>query len=149
MSIEVQVQYAAGRRGLPGPIAIRQWAQRVLAKEPRSLELTVRIVGEEEGRRLNARWRNQKRATNVLAFPAGPLPIPVPRLLGDVVICAPVVEREARLQGKDYRAHWAHLVVHGILHLLGHDHVKEPETRRMQELESVLLNQLGFPNPYR
>lgn len=146
MSVEVDVQYAA-----PGPPggAIQNWARAAIARERPDGELTVRIVDEDEGRRLNERWRKGKGATDVLSFPCE-LPPGVPcKLLGDVVICAPVAQRKAQEQGRDDTAYWAHLVVHGTLHLLGYDHQQEDEAQRMEAREAEILGRLGFPDPYR
>jgi probable rRNA maturation factor len=111
--------------------------------------VSLRVVGPAEGRRLNRDYRGKDYATNVLSFPAGPVPAVVPRPLGDLVVCASVVAREAREQNKPVRAHWAHLVVHGVLHLLGHDHENDDEGRRMERREIAVLRGLGYPNPYR
>jgi probable rRNA maturation factor len=106
------------------------------------------LVDEPESRALNERYRGKDRPTNVLSFPAElPEELDIP-LLGDIVICAPLVAEEASSQGKPVEAHWAHLVVHGVLHLLGHDHQLESEAREMEALEVELLASLGFPNPY-
>ena len=104
----------------------------------------MRLVGIDEGRALNRDWRGRDYATNVLSFP-----MQEPGYLGDIVICAAVVAREAVEQHKSARAHWAHMVVHGVLHLLGHDHVVDAEAERMEALERKLLLRLGFPDPYR
>lgn len=111
-------------------------------------ELALRIVDEEEGQALNARWRGRNEATNVLSFPAVHPPGQPLRQLGDLVLCAPVVRREAAAQGKSVEAHCAHLLIHGILHLLGHDHILSEEAQRMEALEVSLLARLGFENPY-
>ena len=103
--------------------------------------VTLRIVGESEGRRLNAKFRRKAKATNVLSFPYG-------AGRGDVVLCHPVIAREARAQGKSVAAHYAHLVVHGILHLRGYDHEKKRDAQRMEAREIRLLRRLGFPDPY-
>lgn len=154
LRIHVDVQPAVdprevdGRR-LPSTARIRRWVRAVLAHEHRCGELTVRMVGEVEGTALNERYRRKKGPTNVLSFPggeAGPQLMPTP--LGDVVICAPVVEREAGAQGKTVDAHWAHLVVHGVLHLLGYDHGTPRQARVMESLETRILAQLGYPDPY-
>ncbi len=115
--------------------------------------VSIRIVGAAESRRLNAAWRGKDKPTNVLSFPSGlaggqnPAPAgPFP--LGDLVICAPVVAREAREQGKASRAHWAHMVVHGVLHLLGYDHELDREAESMEAREMNLLATFGYPNPY-
>jgi probable rRNA maturation factor len=121
-------------RGIPRPAALRAWAGGVSG-------ITLRIVGEQEGRRLNATFRKKNKATNVLSFAYG-------RGCGDVVLCHPVIAREARTQGKTLAAHYAHLVVHGILHLRGYDHEKKRDALRMEQREVRLLRRLGFPDPY-
>ena len=111
-------------------------------------ELSVRVVDEGEGRMLNQRWRQRDYATNVLSFPCDSLvDLPVP-LLGDVVLCAPVVLREAEEQGKPAAAHWAHLLVHGILHLRGYDHEQDTDALHMEQQEVAILARLGYPDPY-
>jgi probable rRNA maturation factor len=119
-----------------------------LADERTEAELTIRIVGEREARRLNARWRGKDYATNVLSFPVDGLGAVVPHYLGDIVICAAVVQREAHAQGKLPEAHWAHLVVHGVFHLLGFDHEQETDAEIMEQLESATLLRLGYRDPY-
>ena len=116
--------------------------------EAEKADLTVRIVDAAEGAELNQRWCHKPGPTNVLSFPANGEEEIAPELLGDIVICAPVVLREAEEQGKDTEAHWAHLVVHGALHLLGFDHLKEPEARAMEQLETEILIRLGYSDPY-
>jgi len=149
VSVRVSVQYAAPRRGVPAARSLRRWAEAALGSAPRARgEVTVRVVDEAEGRALNRAWRGKDRATNVLSFPYDPPPGVRDAPLGDIVICAPVVAREARAQGKDPRAHWAHMVVHGVLHLLGHDHRTEDEACVMEGLERRILARLGFPDPY-
>jgi probable rRNA maturation factor len=128
------VQYALARRGIPRAAALRAWAGAASG-------VTLRIVGEREGRRLNAAFRKKSKATNVLSFPYG-------KGRGDVVLCHPVIAREARAQGKSVAAHYAHLVVHGILHLRGYDHEKKRDAQRMEARETRLLRRLGFPDPY-
>jgi probable rRNA maturation factor len=141
----VDVRRAAGVRA-PASARIREWARLALGARGRGAELAVSIVGSAEARRLNARWRARDYATNVLSFPSAG---PERRALGDVVICADVVRREAREQGKRLDAHWAHMVVHGALHLIGHDHVREGDARRMEGRERRVLRALGYPDPYR
>ena len=111
-------------------------------------QLTVRLVDTEEGVALNQDYRHRQGATNVLSFPFGEPFQMQPPLLGDVVICAPVVAAEARQQNKSLLAHWAHLVVHGTLHLLGYDHLGDNQAQEMEALEIMILAQLGFPDPY-
>ena len=146
----VHVSYALPRRGLPAPVSFRRWVAVALAGARRraAAELTIRIVGAAEGRALNHRYRGRDDATNVLSFAAElPPGLRLP-LLGDLVICAPVVAREAREQDKPLAAHYAHLTVHGVLHLLGHDHQDEGAARRMEALETRMLAGLGIADPY-
>lgn len=148
MEVEVAVQYAVPRRGVPAPVSFRRWAGAAPVGRRQGVALVVRIVGEVEIASLNRRFRARRGTTNVLSFPVA-APIPQPReLLGDVVICAPVVRREAREQGKPARAHWAHMTVHGVLHLLGYDHTGEEQAQVMEGLETKILDALGYPDPY-
>lgn len=153
MKLDLSLQVALGRgdplrAGLPSRADIRRWLQTALAGQREAAEVTVRIVGAEEGAELNATYRGKAGPTNVLSFPfENPPGLTLP-LLGDLVVCAPVVAREAAEQGKGLAAHWAHLVVHGALHLLGHDHVAADEADRMEALEIELMARLGFSNPY-
>jgi len=144
----VDVQFACTQSGRPDQRRITRWARAALAGRRRPGLLTVRVVGESEGAELNRRWRGKRRATNVLSFPGAALPGGGPQLLGDVVICAPVVDREARQQGKSRAAHWAHMVVHGTLHLQGYDHRTRAQAAAMESLETRLLARLGVANPY-
>lgn len=147
MTVELEIQRVSAAPA-PDDDAFRRWVGAALAGRRETAELTVRIVDEPEGRALNARWRGRDHATNVLSFPAE-LPAGVPlALLGDLVVCAPVVAREAAEQGKAEADHWAHLVVHGTLHLLGFDHETEAEATVMERLERALLAGLGIGDPY-
>jgi probable rRNA maturation factor len=144
----VEVQLATFARAVPRRPEFSRWVDATLAAEGATGDIAIRVVDEEESRTLNRDYRSKDKPTNVLSFPAD-LPAEVePRLLGDIVICAPVVAAEAAAQGKTERAHWAHLVVHGTLHLLGYDHERSPEARRMEARETRILAGLGFPNPY-
>ncbi|MCU0898453.1 MAG: rRNA maturation RNase YbeY [Burkholderiales bacterium] len=141
--LALAVQYAAPRRGLPARARLERWLGAGLR---RSAAVTVRFVGAREGRALNRGFRGKDYATNVLTFvydnrPRRPL-------AGDLVLCAPVVAREAREQGKPLDAHYAHLVVHGALHLAGHDHDREADAMRMEALERRILTRLGYADPY-
>jgi probable rRNA maturation factor len=147
VSISVDVQYATDEDA-PDQAQIRRWIEAALAGRRGSAELTVRIVDEEEGRELNERWRGGTGPTNVLSFTVGEELPAAPGLLGDIVICAPLVRREAAAQGKPEEAHWAHLVVHGALHLLGHDHADAREAEVMESLETEVLDGLGYDDPY-
>jgi probable rRNA maturation factor len=117
-------------------------------KDIADAELTVRLVDEAESQELNSRYRGKDAPTNVLSFPAELPPGTGIPLLGDIVICAPLVQIEAMAQNKPVRAHWAHLVIHGVLHLIGHDHQGEQEAEAMEALEVDLLFSLGYDNPY-
>jgi probable rRNA maturation factor len=112
-------------------------------------EIGVSVVGPAESRRLNAQYRGKDKPTNVLSFPVPELPVTGPRPLGDLVICPQVLRTEAREQKKSLRAHWAHLVVHGSLHLIGYDHEHDADADRMERREIAVLRRLGFKNPYR
>jgi probable rRNA maturation factor len=144
------VGYAVPRAGLPAPASFRRWVGAALrgAKRRKRTELAIRIVDADEGRALNRDYRGRDYATNVLSFPAElPPGVDLP-LIGDLAICAPVVSREAAEQGKKPRDHWAHLTVHGVLHLLGHDHIVEAEAEAMEALERRILAGLGIADPY-
>ena len=147
-NISVTVQYAISAEGLPGEHEISTWAGIALQDRQGPAELVVRIVDEAEITALNHRYRGKDGATNVLSFPYEPVAGVETGLLGDVVICAPVVAREAVAQGKSLEAHWAHMVIHGVLHLLGYDHGSDSEAREMEQLENWQLASLGFLNPY-
>lgn len=149
MSVTVEVQFRCPRRRVPAAVSLRRWAIAALDGRRDPAQLTVRVVGRSEGQALNRRWRGGSGPTNVLSFPAQGLEDLMPELLGDVVICAPVVVREAAEQGKPLRAHWAHMVVHGTLHLLGYDHQGKEEAAVMEGIETEILTALGYPDPYR
>lgn len=133
---------------IPGDAQLERWASLALADVEKKTELTLRIVDEEEGHMLNKTWRDKDYATNVLSFPIGETLEGDIELLGDIVICAPVVERETAEQGKEADAHWAHLVIHGVLHLRGYDHEKPEDAGKMEQMEITLLDKIGYPNPY-
>jgi probable rRNA maturation factor len=190
MSLEVSVQFATRKPWVPARNLIALWAYGTLLRKGDSCDLSVRVVGNAESRRLNRQYRRKDKPTNVLAFPASPLTLTLSpetgergrssplalsfaaaergrssplaprrgerarvrggfrRTLGDLVICAPVVAREARAQGKSRQAHWAHMIVHGTLHLLGYDHLKPADATRMERREALILQSLGYQNPY-
>ena len=150
--LDVAVGYAAPRAGVPAATSFRKWVAAALEGRIREADLAIRIVDEKEGRALNHHYRGKDYATNVLSFPAE-LPEGLPKgvklpLLGDLVLCAPVVAREAKDQGKPANAHYAHLTVHGCLHLLGWDHEDAREAEAMEQLEREILASLGLPDPY-
>ena len=153
--LDVAVGYAVPRTGVPAAVSFRKWVAAALDGRIREADLAIRIVGSKEGRALNHHYRGKDYATNVLSFPAEiaegvkmPKGVKMP-LLGDLVICAPVVAREAKEQKKPLAAHYAHLTVHGALHLLGWDHEDEREAEAMEQLEREILAELGIADPYQ
>ena len=144
MTLAVELRYRTRRPWAPGPGKLRAWAR--LAAGDRNADLGIRVVGSRESRSLNERWRGKPGPTNVLSFPAAR--VPGRSQLGDIVVCAPVVAREAREQGKPLAAHWAHMIIHGTLHLLGFDHVRAADAKRMEGRERALLARLGIGDPY-
>ena len=137
------------RARAPAARLMARWADAALGARGAGCEMALQVVSAPRMRALNRRYRGKDRPTNVLSFPANPAPGVKPRPLGDVLICAAVLRREARSQGKSEQAHWAHLVVHGTLHLLGYDHDQERAASRMERREVAVLRRLGFANPYR
>lgn len=157
--LAVEIQHSMSQRPVSAA-AIRRWARAAFGAPGANASLVVRIVGRAEGQRLNLLWRGRDYATNVLSFP--PLVVPGmpsrsraakpvfgPKLVGDLVLCAPVVAREAREQGKALAAHYAHLVIHGCLHLQGHDHEHDADAARMERRERQLLKTFGIDDPYQ
>ncbi|WP_303903355.1 rRNA maturation RNase YbeY [Thiohalomonas denitrificans] len=149
VAVELDWQVAVTATGLPADNSVIQWVEAALGESTESAtQLTVRVVDEAESTALNGRYRGKHKPTNVLSFPfEAPPGVEFP-LLGDLVICAPIVEREAMEQGKGQEAHWAHMVVHGCLHLLGYDHVDPAEAETMEALERRILASLGYRDPY-
>ena len=146
--IDVSVSYGLPRAGIPAATSFRRWVAAALDGRIRRADLAIRLVDNKEGRALNRHYRGKDYATNVLSFPAElPEGVKLP-LLGDLVICVPVVAREAREQGKQLNDHYAHLTVHGALHLLGWDHEDEREAECMEQLEREILATLGISDPY-
>jgi len=147
MRVDLNVQRACTCESIPDDASFQSWVEAALAGRSRT-ELTLRIVDRAESAELNQRFRHKKGPTNVLSFTVDvPEEIDIP-LLGDIVICAPLAIEEALVQGKDPQAHWAHLVIHGVLHLLGFDHQREPDAADMESRETALLASLGFSDPY-
>ena len=147
MTIDVDVQNATTFEPLPDDEQFSLWVETAL-REHVVAELALRLVDRDESQELNSRYRGKDKPTNVLSFPAEfPPGLDIP-LLGDIVICAPLVGEEAEAQHKSRQAHWAHLVIHGVLHLLGHDHQDEQEAAEMEAMEVELLASLGYGNPY-
>ncbi len=148
IQFDVSVSYGLSRTGLPSAQSFKKWAAAAVKGRIRKADLAIRIVDNKEGCALNRHYRGKDYATNVLSFPADlPEGVTVP-LLGDLVICAPVVAKEAKEQGKLLAAHYAHLTVHGVLHLLGLDHEDEREALAMEQIERDILADLGYSDPY-
>jgi len=149
VSLRIDLQVGGSRSGLPAVAKFKHWARSAMAGRRSNAELSIRIVDAAESRALNRRFRGKDKPTNVLSFPAElPPELELP-LLGDLVICREVVEAEAAGQGKPPEAHWAHMVVHGTLHLLGYDHETASEAETMEALEAEILGELGWPDPYQ
>lgn len=147
MTIQLDVQIAVRDPDVPAPSDFKTWAAKIPSSDT-GTRVCLRVADEDEVRKLNKRFRNVDKATNVLSFPADvPAELGV-NFLGDVVVCAPVVSREAQAQGKDLHAHWAHLFVHGVLHLQGYTHDDDSHAEQMEALEIETLQKLGIGNPY-
>ena len=148
MKLIINLQNPYRYKRIPTKDQFKKWAVPAL-KNYKNAEVTIRIVNEKESALLNKQFRNKEKSTNVLAFPVEAITKRDNDHLGDLVICFPVVRREATQQNKKIIAHLAHLTIHGLLHLLGYDHIKPAEAKRMEKLESAIMQQLGFANPYR
>lgn len=148
-TVNIDLQIAcADETGLPALEQLESWAVAAVRPQQQDLDMTVRIVDEAESQQLNLTYRGKDRPTNVLSFPfESPAEVELP-LLGDLVICRQVVEKEAAQQHKVLTAHWAHMVIHGSLHLLGYDHMTDDEAERMESLETEIMQSLGFEDPY-
>ena len=146
VKLKLSIQYAARATDIPSRPAFRKWIKAALTHDA---EIGLRVVDEAEGHSLNRNFRNRDYATNVLTFiydNAGPS---AQSLAGDIVLCAPIIEREAREQHKNLTAHYAHLTVHGVLHLQGYDHESDVEAAAMEQVEAEIVERLGYENPYR
>ncbi|CAM2923009.1 rRNA maturation RNase YbeY [Vibrio diazotrophicus] len=149
MSIELDLQLAVeDENGLPSEANFATWLEAAITPFQEQAEVTIRIVDSEESHQLNMDYRGKDKPTNVLSFPFEAPPGMELDLLGDLVICRQVVEQEASEQNKPLLAHWAHMVVHGSLHLLGYDHIEDDEAEEMESLETELMQKLGFEDPY-
>ncbi|MEC4728728.1 rRNA maturation RNase YbeY [Shewanella sp. D64] len=149
IELVLDLQIASDSNTLPTADNFELWVRTALGNTMTQAELTIRIVDEAESQSLNSTYRGKDKPTNVLSFPfEAPPEIDIP-LLGDLIICASVVEQEAIQQNKPSQAHWAHMVVHGCLHLLGYDHINDAEAEEMESLEIQLIENLGFNNPYK
>ena len=145
-NVEIQIIFTSLEQ--PSEAQIQLWIDTALTDIQRDTEIVVRIVDEQESAELNETYRHKQGATNILSFP-----VEIPEgidlnLLGDLVICAPVLEKEAQQQGKILAHHWAHIIIHGVLHLLGYDHLDDEQAEEMESKEITLLQKLNIPNPY-
>ena len=147
--LALSVRRSTRQGWVPAAAALRGWAVAALGARARGCELSLLIVGPARSRSLNRRYRGRDYAANVLSFPAPAQPAGAGMQLGDIVICPQVLLREARVQRKSTRAHWAHLFIHGVLHLIGHDHERAAEAHRMEQREVRVLRSHGIANPYR
>jgi probable rRNA maturation factor len=148
-AVELVVQYALPSDGLPAQVDFERWVAAALADLGQAVEIVIRVVDKAESAELNKRYRAKHEPTNVLSFSfEAPVGMDALALLGDIVICAPVVQHEAQQQGKSALAHWAHMIVHGVLHLRGYDHQTEQEAQEMEARERVILTGLGYGDPY-
>ena len=147
MTAEIELQLKTAAVNLPSSDDFKQWASAAL-RDTQKTSVVIRLVDSDESRRLNNDYRGVDKPTNVLSFPfEAPAEI-ADEFLGDMIICAPVVEQEARQQNKPLQAHWAHMVTHGLLHLQGYDHQNDQQAEEMERLEVEILATLGFPDPY-
>jgi probable rRNA maturation factor len=150
MAYQIDVEINSQSQQIPSLIDLERWISAALhSQQLEEAEVSLYIVDETEGQELNSQYRGKDYPTNVLSFPADiPEEVGIP-LLGDLIVCAPVVEREAQEQGKTLAAHWAHMLVHGSLHLLGFDHIEDAEAEEMEALETEIITGLGYPAPYQ
>jgi len=148
MKAAIDTRYAARRPWVPRPAQFARWAGVALAHARQPATLSVYVVGNARSRSLNARYRGKDKPTNVLSFNGAGMGPDGRHFLGELVICAPVVAHEAKAQGKAAAAHWAHMTVHGVLHLLGFDHERRADAKRMEAREIQILDRLGFSDPY-
>ena len=148
MAIDVDIQFAVDDQTLPDEDEFQRWVEIALADQLDEAELCIRIVCSEESQELNTTWRGKDKPTNVLSFPFEAPPGFSSAMIGDLAICAEVVAAEAKEQNKPLKAHWAHMVIHGVLHLIGFDHINDEDAEEMEALEIKLLAQLDIPNPY-
>lgn len=148
MAVELDYQNATNATDIPTEAECLSWLEHVLPQFQTESEITIRLVDIQESQQLNHEYRGKEKPTNVLSFPfEAPEHIEIP-LLGDLIICAQVVNQEATEQNKSSQAHWCHMIVHGCLHLLGYDHIDEQEAEEMEQIEIDLLKTLGYDNPY-
>lgn len=150
MSVILTLQNVSDIKTIPSKKLFKFWVVKALAEKGRKKnEIVIRIVGIKEITKLNKQYRKKNKPTNIISFPFSPPPSLKTNFLGDIVICAPIVKIEAKLQHKPQRLHWAHLTIHGVLHLLGYDHHNEKAAKKMEKLEAKILKSLGFSDRYK
>jgi len=148
MKVNVDIENVSSCKNIPDEIFFRRWVSASLSSQKKPLEVAIRVINEDESAALNYRFRKKNVATNVLSFPADlPESLNFP-LLGDLAICAQVVAREADEQNKGLDAHWAHIIIHGSLHLIGFDHEDDADAEKMEKMETQILSEFYFPSPY-
>lgn len=146
--IKITIQTIARNTFIPNDYFLQRWVNKALAKQVGSNEVNIRLVSKKESAELNSTYRHKKGPTNILSFPFEPPPEVSSPFLGDLVICAALVNQQAKQQTKTRLAHWAHLVIHGCLHLIGYDHIHDKDASKMETVEIQLLKELGYENPY-
>jgi probable rRNA maturation factor len=146
--IKITIQAIASNTFIPSRYFLQRWVNKALAKQIGTSEVNIRLVSKKESAELNSTYRHKKGPTNILSFPFEPPPETSSPFLGDLVICAALVNQEAKQQAKPRLAHWAHLVIHGCLHLIGYDHIHDKDAIKMETIEIQLLEDLGYENPY-
>lgn len=145
--IKITLQTIASNTYIPSRYFLQRWVNKALSKQV-SNQINIRLVSKKESAELNSRYRHKKGPTNILSFPFEPPPGISSAFLGDLVVCAALVNQQAKQQAKTRLAHWAHLIIHGCLHLIGYDHIHEKDANKMEALEIQLLKELGYENPY-
>jgi probable rRNA maturation factor len=146
--IKITVQVIASNTFIPSRYFLQRWVNKALAKQVGPSEVNIRLVSKKESAYLNNTYRHQTGPTNILSFPFEPPPKVSSNFLGDLVICAALVNQQAKQQAKTRLAHWAHLIIHGCLHLIGYDHVHDKDASKMESVEIQMLKELGYENPY-
>ncbi|MEN9450460.1 MAG: endoribonuclease YbeY [Pseudomonadota bacterium] len=146
--IKITIQSLASNSFIPSRYFLQRWVNKALVKQVGSNEVNIRLVSKKESAELNSTYRHKKGPTNILSFPFEPPPGVSSAFLGDLVICAALVNQQAKQQTKTRLAHWAHLVIHGCLHLVGYDHIHDKDAIKMEAVEIQLLEDLGYENPY-
>ncbi|MEN9916756.1 MAG: endoribonuclease YbeY [Pseudomonadota bacterium] len=146
--IKITLQIIASNTFIPSRYFLQRWVNKALAKQVTTNQVNIRLVSKKESAELNSHYRHKKGPTNILSFPFEPPPGISSAFLGDLVVCAALVNQQAKQQEKTRLAHWAHLIIHGCLHLIGYDHVHDKDANKMEALEIQLLKELGYENPY-